>query len=249
MKRLLLTAALCATALPAFAFDVSEMTDAERSAFRAEIRSYLLENPEVLLEAIEILETREAEAQAAAETDMLAANQEALFADGHSFVGGNPDGDVTIVEFIDYRCGYCRRAHPEIEELVASDGNIRLIVKEFPILGEGSVLSSRFAISTLLTEGPEAYKNVHDALINLRADPTEDVLAELGETLVLDTDAILNGMEAEEVTEIIRKNRTLAQGLQISGTPTFVVGETLLRGYVPLDGMRDIVADVRADQG
>ena len=97
------------------------------------------------MEAVQILEDRQAAQEAEAGAGMIATNAEALFDDGYSYIGGNPEGDVTLVEFLDYRCGYCKRAHPEVAELLAGDGNIRLIVKEFPILGEESTLSSRFA--------------------------------------------------------------------------------------------------------
>ena len=246
MTRSLATFALAAgLALPAQAFDMTAMTDAERSAFRAEIREYLIENPEVLLEAIQVLEDREAQAQAAGDLALVADNAQALFEDDHSWVGGNPDGDVVVVEFLDYRCGYCRRAHPEVEELVASDGNIKLIVKEFPILGDQSTLASRFAIATLQTAGDDAYKAVHDSLISLRSNATTETLGKLADTLGLDSGAILAAMDSAEVTEIINANRALARDLNISGTPTFVVGGQMLRGYMPLEGMRAVVADER----
>ena len=102
-----LTAALLFAALPAAAFDVTDMTADERAAFQGEVRDYLLANPEVVLEVIAALEAREAEMEAANDANMIAANSEAIFGDDHSWVGGNPDGDVTIVEFLDYRCGFC----------------------------------------------------------------------------------------------------------------------------------------------
>lgn len=243
----LLLALTAGFGVPAHAFDISEMSAEERTAFRAEIRGYLLENPEVLMEAIAVLDAREARAQAEAEARVIAANADALFEDGYSFVDGNPDGDVTMVEFIDYRCGYCRRAHPEVIELLESDGNIRLIVKEFPILGEQSTLASRFAISVKLVEGDRAYKSVHEALITMRADVTEEVLARIARQLGLDVDAIMVGMADPRVDEILARNRSLAQALQITGTPTFVVADQMLRGYLPLDGMRQIVEEVRRE--
>ena len=246
MTRSLATFALAAgLALPAQAFDMTAMTDEERSAFRLEIREYLIENPEVLLEAIQVLEDREAQAQAAGDLALVADNAEALFNDDHSWVGGNPDGDLVVVEFLDYRCGYCRKAHPEVSELVASDGNIKLSVKEFPILGEQSTISSRFAIATHLTAGDDAYKAVHESLITLRSNATAETLGKLADTLGLDSAAILAAMDSPEVTEIINTNRALARDLNISGTPTFVVGGQMLRGYVPLEGMRAVVADER----
>ncbi|PWR03695.1 disulfide bond formation protein DsbA [Meridianimarinicoccus roseus] len=239
--------ALAALAAPSQAFDIDAMSDAERSAFRSEIRSYLLDNPEVLMEAIGVLEAREAEAQATADADLVSSLGDEIFRDGRSWVGGNPDGDITLVEFMDYRCGYCRRAFPEVEQLLETDGNIRLVVKEFPILGEESLLASRFAISARLIAGDDAYKAVHDALITQRASVTTASLSKLADDLDLDGDAILAGMEAPLVTEEIRANHDLARKLDINGTPSFILEDEMLRGYVPLARMQELVAQVRAD--
>ena len=143
---------------PSAALDLDAMTDGERAAFRAEVRAYLLDNPEVLMEAIRVLETRDQQAQVAADVALAQANADALFNDGYSYVGGNPDGDITLVEFMDYRCGYCRQAFAEVEQLLELDGNIRFIVKEFPILGEQSMLAAQFAIATQQVAGDDAYK-------------------------------------------------------------------------------------------
>ncbi len=242
-------AAGLAAALPATAqdFDFSTMTPEQREAFGTQVREYLLENPQVIMEAVNALESRQAEQQAVADQQIVADNADALFRDGYSYVGGNPDGDITIVEFSDYRCGYCRRAFPEVEELISSDGNIRFIMKEFPILGEASVTSSRFAIATLMEAGDEAYKSVHDALITLEGEPTEPVLRRLADTLGLDAEAIIARMSDEEVTRRIQETRALATRLQINGTPSFVFGDQMLRGYVPLDGMRQLVDQIRSE--
>ena len=248
MTRILAALALStAIAAPAAAFDLEAMTDAERDAFRAEIRAYLLDNPEVLMEAIGVLEQREAEAQVAADEAMVAANLEAITDDGYSWVGGNPDGDITLVEFTDYRCGYCRRAHAEVEQLLSADGNIRFIIKEFPILGEGSVLSARFAIAVKNLHGDDAYKEAHDALITLRADATPESLERLAEALGHDAGEVFAEMESPAVSEVIDQNRALASALQISGTPTFVLGNRMLRGYVPAAQMQSLVDAERSE--
>ncbi len=239
--------ALGLAATPLAALDLETMSAAEREAFRAEVRAYLLENPEVLMEAIGVLEEREAAAQAELDRELARTNAEALFEDETSWQGGNPEGDLTLVEFIDYRCGFCRRAHPEVAELIESDGNLRIITKEFPILGEQSVLASRFAIATRLVSGDDAYKEVSDALMAMRGDVTEESLGLLGDTLDLPTDDILVEMMSPDVTEVIATNRALGQRLQISGTPTFVLGDRMLRGYLPLDEMRAVVAEERAE--
>ncbi|WP_413870139.1 DsbA family protein [Albidovulum sp.] len=237
-------AALLAT--PAAAFDLTSMTDAERAAFRAEVRAYLLDNPEVLAEAIDELQRRQAQAAAAGDADFVKANAEEIFNDGHSFVGGNPEGSLTVVEFIDYRCGYCHKAHAEVAELVRSDGDIRYIVKEFPILGEDSVTAARFAIAALQALGPEAYEKINAGFYeSFRGEVTQGTLAAFAADLGLDGDAILARMDAPEVTKVIEENHLLAERMQISGTPTFVMGGQMLRGYAPLETMRAIVADAR----
>ena len=139
---------------PVAAFDIAKMTDAERAAFQTEIRSYLLAHPEVLDEMANALDAQKAETQAVVDRDLVSANRADLDSDPASYVGGNPEGDLTVVEFIDYRCGYCRKAHGEVAELVRSDGNIRYVVKEYPILSEQSVMAGRVAIAVLRDLGP-----------------------------------------------------------------------------------------------
>lgn len=242
---LVLIAALWTSA--ALAQDVPAMTDAERAAFRAEVRAYLLDNPEVLMEAIAVLEQRQAEAGSANDLAMVQEFAEQIRNDGYSWVGGNPEGDITLVEFMDYRCGYCRRAFDAVNTLVADDGNIRFVIKEFPILGEQSTLSAQFAIAVHQLHGDDAYKLVHDALMTLQTDVTPDVLTRLSETLGYDSAPILDRMVGPEVATVIAANRALAQQLQISGTPTFLFEDTMVRGYVPLEQMQAMVDQLRIE--
>lgn len=229
----------------ASAADLTDLTDPERAAFRAEIRAYLMDNPEIIIEAVDLLKERNAQDQAQADVSLVKDNADALFDDGYSWVGGNPDGDITLVEFMDYRCGYCRRAKPEVAKLLAADGNIRLIVKEFPILGEASMVSSRFAIATRKVAGDEAYEQVHDALMELDGDVNDVVLGRLADGLGLDSAPILARMGDEDITAEIAETRALAQRMQISGTPTFVLHDELLRGYLPADQLEIIVSEKR----
>ena len=245
MKKLMTTTALVlALATPVFA--QSKMTDAERVDFRAEVRAYLMENPEVLMEAIGVLEERRTADAVADDLAMMETNADEIFRDPASWVGGNPDGDITLVEFMDYRCGYCKKAFEDVAELIKSDGNIRFVVKELPILGEQSDLTSRFAVATLQLEGAEAYEKVHNALMVMRGDATVDSLTALGAELGLaDVAAVVARMSAPEVSSVIEANLALAQRLDVNGTPTFVIDKTLVRGYVPLDAMRQIVEGQR----
>ncbi|WP_299076022.1 DsbA family protein [uncultured Ruegeria sp.] len=234
---------------PAQALDLNAMTETEKAEFGAQVREYLLENPDVIIEAINILEQRNAAAEAETDKELVAANVDELFNDGYSWVGGNPEGDITLVEFMDYRCGYCRRAVPEVASLLSEDGNIRLVIKEFPILGDASVLSSRFAVATKHVAGDDAYKQVHDALLEFSGDPSEVTLRRISDGLGLDSDAIIAAMDSEQVTDEISQTRALAQRMQISGTPSFVLGTEMLRGYLSADQMLQIAEGVRADRG
>jgi protein-disulfide isomerase len=229
----------------AHAGGLGEMSDAERQAFRDEVRSFLVENPDVIVEALNILQQREEQAAAEQDITLVKDNREAIFNAGTDWIGGNPEGDITLVEFMDYRCSYCRKAHDEVNDLVTSDGRIRYIVKEFPILGEGSLLSSQYAIATRMIYGDEAYKAAHDALITLRGEPDPATLTRIAEGFGQDSAALLAKMQSSEVQDVIAANHALATTMQISGTPTFVIEGTMLRGYVPLDGMRQIVAEER----
>ena len=245
LAALMLSAAL---AQPALSFDMSAMSDAEREAFRGEIRAYLLENPEVLMEAIGVLEERRAADASQQELQLIAENRDAIFNDGYSFVGGNPDGDITMVEFLDYRCGFCTRAFPIIEELVATDGNIRFVVKEFPILGEASVLASRYAISAKMEAGDAVYKELHDRMMTWNGDINEAALGRISDGLDLDHEAVLAVMDNPVIEDIITRNLELGALLQIQGTPTFLIGDTFVRGFAELDQMQDLVRLVREEQ-
>ncbi len=220
------------------------MTD--DAAFGERVRSYLMQNPEVIFEAAAVMEQRQQDLQSANDEDLIAQHASAIFDDGQSWVGGNPEGDVTIVEFMDYRCGYCRRAFPEVEELIAADGNIRIIVKEFPILGEESTVAARFAIAAKQQLGDEAYKAIHDAMMTYKGDMAVPALARLAEALELDAEAITAHMNDDAVNQVIADNRALGQALQISGTPSFIMQDQILRGYIPLEGMQEIVEDIRS---
>lgn len=243
----LFTAAVLAVGLvlPAQALDLDNLDDADRALLREEIRAYLLDNPEVIMEAVAVLEQRQAQAQAQNDVELVKANEQALFEDGHSWVGGNPEGDITLVEFMDYKCGYCKRAFPEVNDLLEFDGNIKLIVKEFPILGQQSELASRFAIAALQALGDEAYAQIHDALMVFSGDITQTALNRMAEGFGLDAAAIQAQMDSDAVTQVIAENRALAQRLNISGTPSFVMEDQMLRGYLPLDEMQRVAAEIR----
>lgn len=239
-----LIAALLLTATPTLAFDISAMSDTEKAAFGDAVRDYLMANPEVLIESINVLEKRRAEESVENDLQLVAANREAIFEDGHSWVGGNPEGDLTLVEFIDYRCGVCRKFNQEVHDVVAADGNIRLVMKEFPILGQDSDMSARFAVAVKQIAGDEAYVKAHDALIALRGPATIKALKKMAGEIGVDAEEVVNTMNTEPVNAVLRENHQLAERMAIMGTPTFVIGDELLRG-VPASGLSAAVAEIR----
>ncbi len=224
---------------------LSDMTAAERDAFRAEVRAYLIEHPEVLMEAIQVLEARRGANKREADAEMIARHGEQLFHDPNSWVGGNPDGDVTLVEFSDYRCGYCKKAHPELQELLQRDPNIRLVVKEFPILGPDSVTAARIATAALDLD-PSKYGELNDALMSFDGALTEAAAYQIAGYAGYDIAALKARAASAEIEARIGDNYALARGMGLQGTPSFIIGNQIIRGYLPVDSMLAAVAEARA---
>lgn len=243
-----LTMALFLAAPVTHADGLADLIEGERAAFDAAVRAYLLENPEIIVEAMTELQAREERAAAESDLRMLADNHAAIFDSPDDWNGGNLEGDLTIVEFMDYKCPYCYQAYKAVDELVATDGNIRFVLKELPVLGEKSVMGSRFAIAMRQLHGDDAYKAAHDALFEIHGDVDEDALRDIARAIGHDPDPVLARMDAPEVSAIIEANYALANTAEISGTPTFIVENAMVRGYVPVDGMRQIVATQRQNR-
>ena len=211
------------------------------------IRSYLLTNPGVIVEAINVYEEQQKLAEAAADGQLVAANAEELFNDGFSIVRGNPEGDLTVVEFSDYNCGFCKRAHTEVEKFVKADGNIRLVIKEFPILGEGSVFAARAALASGMQGDGALYPDFNDALMAHRGSHTEASVMKIAGEVGLDVAALEKDMQSEDVRLRINRTYELAQTLKINGTPAFVIGGEVVRGYVPADRLAQFAEVARED--
>ena len=224
---------------------LSDMTEIEREALRTEIRAYLLEYPEVLMEAINILEARRKADTQQADAALIAASSEQLYNDPNSWVSGNPDGDVTLVEFADYRCGYCKKAHPEVRELLKRDPNIRLVVKEFPILGPDSMAAARMAQAALDVD-PASFEALNDALMRFEGQLTEAIAYQIADRVGYDIAALKERAASAEIEARIGDNYALARVMGLKGTPSFILGNQIIRGYVPLDTMLAAVAKARA---
>lgn len=204
----------------------------------------ILENPEIIRQAVEILQRRdesEAEKRAAA---TLSGFREQLERDPNAPVLGNPDGDVTVVEFFDYNCPYCKRAADDVKKLIETDGNIRLVYREWPILSEGSVFAARAALAA---REQGVYEEMHWALMSL-PKATEASVLKAARKLGLDIDKLRADMKSPEIDAHIQLSSDLAQGLGFSGTPSFVIGENLVPGLVPLEQLQAYVEDAREDK-
>ena len=223
----------------------TDMSESERADFGAAVRAYLLQNPEVIMEAVAVLEQRQAEMASASDLELVAQYSEQLFNDGYSHITGNPDGTVLMVEFMDNKCGYCKRAHAEVQALVAANPDIRLVVKEYPILGQESILAARAAIAVLVNDGDEIYAAFKDALMRENGPLTELSLPLIAEGVGADSAKMMDMLSSPLITQMIQSNRSLGQQMDISGTPTFIVGNQMLRGYLPQPQMQQIVDAVR----
>ena len=235
MKYLILLAALCAAA-PA------QSDTPDRRTIETIIREYILENPEIVMQAIERIREKQALAEQEADRKIVAAAAKEIFDDPDSPVGGNPEGDVTVVEFFDYRCGVCKRVHPIVAELVDSDPGLRRIYKEWPILGPESLIASRAALAS---RQQGKYLAFHDALMEARSPLDEDAVMRIAASAGIDTNRLRSDMAAPEIEETIRRNHTLAARLDLNGTPSFLVGGHIVRGARDLDSMRALVAEAR----
>jgi len=211
------------------------------------IRAYLLTNPQVIVEAMAILEENQKVAAAAADEELVASNADEIFNDGFSIVRGNPEGDVTVVEFSDYNCGFCKRAHTEVEKFVAADGNIRLVIKEFPILGEGSILAARAALASRAQEDGALYPEFNDALMSHRGSHSEASVMKVADAVGLDVAALRKDMESEDVRSQINRTYALAQKLDINGTPAFIIGNEVVRGFVPAARLAEFAEAAREE--
>ncbi len=203
----------------------------------------LRENPELVLEALQALEARQAEAQAAATAAFLTDARAQIERDPNAPVLGNPDGDVTVVEFFDYNCPYCKRAMPEVDALLAGDGNVRLVLREWPILGDGSVFAARAALAS---RNQGKYVEFHNAMMGARARLDEAWVLRIAGEVGLDLDRLRADMQSPEVEEHIATSTRLAEALNFNGTPSFVVGRQTIGGFVETARLAEAVAAARA---
>jgi protein-disulfide isomerase len=209
------------------------------------VRDYLMREPEVVYQALEELQRRQAAAEAERRQTAIVDNREQLINDAGDPVAGNPDGNVTVVEFFDYQCTYCRQVVQSVRELIDEDQQLRVVFKEFPILGEASLVAARAALAAR-EQGAELYLSFHLALMGSR-DLSLGAIMKLAEQVGLDPERLTADMRAPAIDQQLQANYTLAQKLGIEGTPAFVVGEEVIPGAVDKRRLAGLVEDVRAN--
>jgi protein-disulfide isomerase len=222
----------------------AQSVDPETAKVEKIVRDYLIRNPEVLLEAMQALKEKQQVEQDRVAQAGIRANRDALFKDPNSFVAGNPNGNFTVVEFFDYRCGYCKQARPAVAEMLKRDPNLRLVLKEFPILGPDSLTASRAAVAAMVGQNDKYYA-FHQALYDYKAALNDDAVLSIARSTGLDIDKLKQDMKDPKVDQILAENRALGDKLSINGTPAFIIGNTLMPGAAPVESLMAAVAQAR----
>ncbi|CRL09593.1 DsbA family protein [Phaeobacter sp. QD34_3] len=237
MKRFLATTALLMLPIAATADGMDE------DRIKELVLEAIRENPGIVFEAAQLFEQQQQALQAQAAAQVLDTEKATLENDPNAPVLGNPDGDVTVVEFFDYNCPYCRRVKPEMEALLAADPNVRVVYREWPILGDGSVFAARAALAS---RNQGKYEEFHWAMMQLKERAEEASILRTAEDIGLDVAQLRRDMNGPEIEEHIQTSMRLAQSLGFSGTPSFVIGDSLAPGLIQADQMIELVDQARA---
>jgi protein-disulfide isomerase len=218
----------------------------QRQQIEAIIHDYLMQHPDVLIAALRQVEDKLRQEDDIKSSRAVADHRRELFDDPSTPVGGNPHGDVAIVEFFDYRCPYCKQVQPSLESMVKEDSKLRLVYKEFPILGPVSVTAAHAALAARRQGKYDAF---HQAMMEARGNITDDTVYRIAGSVGLDVDKLKVDMGSPEVAQAIKSNLKLAKALDINGTPAFVIGDEVVPGAADLDTLKSMVADLRKKIG
>jgi len=206
---------------------VVDAASLEKKQIVAIVRDYLTKNPEILVEMTTELDKRQQEEQAAQQGKAISDNADAIFRSPHAFTAGNPNGDVTVVEFFDYNCGFCRRAMPSVVKLVDSDPKVKLVLKELPIFGDDSEAAAKGALAA---HKQGKYFEMHQKLFSEPGKANKDKVLRIANELGLDVPQLEKDMESDEVKQSLDEARDLAQKLGLQGTPLYLVGDQTIPG-------------------
>ena len=244
MRHLLIAATLALTvAAPAGTSAVAQET-LDRSAVESIVREYLLANPDLLYEMQAAYEAKQKAEQAAKSAAVLEARREDVFASPYQTEIGNPDGDVTVVEFFDYNCGYCARALADMNALLADDPNLRFVLKEVPIIRPESVGAHRVSLAVFKL-APEKYAEFHNRLFAVQGVKTDQAALEVATDLGIDRDALRKAANDDSITDAFREATQLAEALGVSGTPSYVIGDEFVFGALGADVLAGKIAAMR----
>lgn len=232
-----------ATLLAAVPTTAQEKFDAgQRQAIEEIVRDYLLQNPEILRDAMIALEMKQTAERSQRMKTALSQQAERIFNSPHDFVAGNPDGDVTLVEFFDYNCGFCRRALSDMNALLKSDPNLRVVLKEFPVLSQGSLEAAQLAVAAI---GQGKYMEFHQTLMSSRGQVDGARALQVAREVGLDVDKLKADAARPEVRDVIASSMQLADQLGISGTPSYILGDDVIPGAVGQDEIARKIAALR----
>ena len=210
------------------------------------IKDYLLTHPEVMQDVMAELEKRQQAAETEKHRSAIVENKATLFSSPHQVVLGNPQGNVTMVEFFDYNCGYCKRAMTDMLDLIKYDGNLKFVLKEFPVLGEGSVEAARVAVAARMQDATgKKYVEFHQKLLGSRGGADKARALAVAKEVGFDMPRLERDMSSDEVKKTIDENMKLAEALGVSGTPSYVVGQEVVVGAVGLDALREKIGAER----
>jgi protein-disulfide isomerase len=213
-----------------------------REEFDRRVRDYLINHPEVIVEAVQGLQARQQRADLTEAQEALKARADEIFRDPNSPVGGNAQGDVTLVEFFDYNCPYCRKMAPLLIEAEKADPQLRIVFKEFPILGPGSEFAARAALAS---QRQGQYEAFHHALMAAKEKVNDESVLTAAAQVGLDVERLKADMQDPSIQMAIDRNMALATALRISGTPGFIVGDQILRGATELTVLQGMIAQAR----
>lgn len=227
---------------PGLAEEASSAQD--EAAIRKIVRDYLHENPEVIIEALREYERREEEARQAEQAAAMQEYVSELNNDPASPDNGAVNADVTLIEFFDYQCGYCKQMFPALADLMESDRNLKVIFKELPILGPASTFASHAALAS---RKQGKYLEFHTAMMQLRGKLTETAVMDAAHEVGLDTTQLVADMRDPAIREHLDRNRQIAEAIGVTGTPAMVIGTTLVPGALDKSGLTRLIEKIRAE--
>jgi protein-disulfide isomerase len=239
----LLALALCGAPLGASA---QSFSNTQRGDIETIVRNYLVAHPEVLEEAMAELNKRQAAAEIEKHEASIATNAETIFNSPRGVMLGNKDGDVTFVEFFDYNCGYCKRAMADMLDLMKTDSKLKVVLKEFPVLSEGSVDAAKVAVAVRMQDpGGKKYLDFHQKLLGGRGPADKARAIAAAKDAGLDTARIEKDLASPEVRATIEENMRLAEAMGMNGTPSYVIGKQVVIGAVGLEGLKEKISVAR----